>query len=44
MEAVVKLFKKNDLHVASEVEICFQTNTLKGVNFIVNKFPLMCEG
>ena len=38
MEAVVNFFKKNDLHVAGEVEICFRTNTLKGVNFIVDRF------
>ena len=43
VEAVVKLFKNYDLHVVGEVEICFQTNTLKGVNFIVNRCPLMCE-
>ena len=36
METVVKLCKNSDLHVAGEVEICFQINTLKGVNFIVN--------
>ena len=43
MEAVVKLFKNSELHVAGKVEICFQTNTLKGVNYIINRFPLMCE-
>ena len=43
VEAMVKLFKNFDLHVAGEVEICFQTNTLKGVNFIVDTFIKLCH-
>ena len=36
-----QLFWNSDIHVAGEMEICFQTNTLKGVNFIVNICHLM---
>ena len=31
------------LHVAGEKKICFHTIIFKGVNFIVNRCPLMCE-
>ena len=31
------------LHVAGEKKICFHAIIFKGVNFIVNRLPLMCE-
>ena len=31
-----QLFQNYDIHVAGEIKMCFQTNTLKGINFIVN--------
>ena len=33
----------SSLHVAWKMKICFQTIIVKGVNFIVNRCPLMCE-